>query len=177
MGTKSHISKALPASIMTRGIGLIMLRQAAFSARCVYLKFPGHFLYVVQQQNAVDGKFLCQERRRGNVEVLCFHILLHSALFYMEALVCEFSFDVLVKSICFGSAWSLFSPDCMPRGFFSPSQNIHYRGSRSLALSLWALASIFHMHYETQLIKLQVYAMTRPPSICNKSQIFSSVFS
>lgn len=46
MGTKSHISKALPASIMTKGIGLIVLQRAAFRTGCVYLNSPGHFLYV-----------------------------------------------------------------------------------------------------------------------------------
>lgn len=29
MGTKSHISKALPGSIMTEGMGLIVLQQAS----------------------------------------------------------------------------------------------------------------------------------------------------
>lgn len=48
VGTKSHISKALPGSIMTKGIGLIVFQRATFSNGCVYLNIPGHFLYVFQ---------------------------------------------------------------------------------------------------------------------------------
>lgn len=49
MGTKSHISKALPASIMAQRIGLIVLQQATFSAGCVYLSLSGCFLYLFQR--------------------------------------------------------------------------------------------------------------------------------
>lgn len=132
--------------------------------------------------STADGKFLHGERRRGDLGALCYHILFHSPLFHMEALVCESSFHVWEKSICNGSAQALFSPHSMPRGsflfshvlrlFLSLSQNTGDRKSRSLASSLWAFASIFHMHYETPLIKFQVYAMTRPPSICNKCLFF-----
>lgn len=59
----------------------------------------------------------------------------------------------------------------------SLSQNVGDRESRGVASSLWAFTSIFHMHYETQLIKLQVFAMTRPPSICNKYLFIPSIFS
>ena len=182
MGTKSHISKALPASIMTTGIGLIVLQRDTFRTGCVYLNFPGHFHYVSQHKSTADDKFLHGERRRGDSGALCYHILFYSPLFYMEALVCESSFHVWEKSICNGSVQALFSPDSMPKGsflfshvlrlFLPLSQNIGDRKSRSLASSLWAFASIFHMHYETPLIKFQVYAMTRPPSICNKCLFF-----
>lgn len=46
MGTKSHTSKALPASIMTKRVGLMLFHWATFTSGCVYLSFPGHFLYV-----------------------------------------------------------------------------------------------------------------------------------
>lgn len=49
MGTKSHISKALPASIMAQRIGLIVLQQATFRAGCVYLSLSGYFLYLFQR--------------------------------------------------------------------------------------------------------------------------------
>lgn len=48
MGTKSHISKALPASIMSKRIGLMVLLWVTFRTGCFYLSFPGHFLYVCQ---------------------------------------------------------------------------------------------------------------------------------
>lgn len=51
MGTKSHISKALPASIMTKRMGLIVLQGAMFRTGCVYLNFPGHFFYAFQHYN------------------------------------------------------------------------------------------------------------------------------
>lgn len=78
----------------------------------------------------------------------------------------------------------LCSLQTLPRGSFShcfslsQSQNDGDRESRSQAASLWAFTSIFHMQYETQLIKLQVFAMTCSPSICNKYvSFFSLVFS
>lgn len=46
MGTKSHTSRALPASIMTKRVGLMLFHWATFTSGCVYLSFPGHFLYV-----------------------------------------------------------------------------------------------------------------------------------
>lgn len=195
MGTKSHISKALPASIMTKGIGLIALQQTTFRTGCVYLNFPGHFLYVLQQQNTADGKFLRWESDAEEIwrffSALAFCFILLCFIWKPRSLNLVFMFGE--KSICNGCARALFSPDCMPRGSFpfltlspsfslllspSLSQNICGRESRSLAASLWAFASIFHTHYETPLIKLQVYATTRPPSICNKCLLFfSSVFS
>ena len=70
MGTKSHISKALPASIMTKGIGLILLHQATFRAGCVYLNFHGHFLYVFQH-----------EKRRFGCSQLPYSVLFCSILY------------------------------------------------------------------------------------------------
>lgn len=106
----------------------------------------------------------------------------------METLVYKSSFHVWEKFIGIGSAQALFSPDSLPKGSFSHflhlfslhlslSQNVGDRESRGVASSLWAFTSIFHMHYETQLIKLQVFAMTRPPSICNKYLFIPSIFS
>lgn len=181
MGTKSHISKALPASIMTKRMGLIMLQGAMFRTGCVYLNFPGHFLYVFHHYNVQKRAKVQRTPLRRDLEVLHYRILFYSFLFYMEMMVGESSFHVCVKR----SAHALFTPYWMPSGSlpfvtlllslsskFSLSQNIGNREFKSLASSLWAFASIFHMHYETLLIKLQVYAMTRLPSICNKCLFF-----
>lgn len=46
MGTKSHTGKALPASIITKRIGLMVFHWATFRSGCVYLSFPGRSLYV-----------------------------------------------------------------------------------------------------------------------------------
>lgn len=46
MGTKSHTSKALPASIITKRIGLMVFHWATFRSGCVYLSFPGRFPHV-----------------------------------------------------------------------------------------------------------------------------------
>lgn len=46
MGTKSHTGEALPASIIAKRIGLMLFHWATFTSGCVYLSFPGHFLYV-----------------------------------------------------------------------------------------------------------------------------------
>ena len=75
MGTKSHVRKALPASIMTKGIGLIVLQQATFRTGCVYLNFFRHFLYVFKQDHTVVGNpvtIQCRERLRGGATVFCF---------------------------------------------------------------------------------------------------------
>lgn len=81
MGTKSHISKGLPASIMTKRIGLIVLQQAAFSTAREYLYFPSTLS-------------LCKTEGRGNLFVgentrgdFCLSILFYSVVFYMGALV------------------------------------------------------------------------------------------
>lgn len=98
MGTKSHISKALPASIMSKRMGLIVLQQAMFRTECVYLNFPGHFLYAFQRYKTADGKSV--ERHWRDLEVLCYRILFYSLLFYKETLGCESSFHVCVKKKC-----------------------------------------------------------------------------
>lgn len=54
MGTKSHTSKGLPASIITERLGLMAFHWATFRSGCVCLSFPGHFLYVSITKNPSD---------------------------------------------------------------------------------------------------------------------------
>lgn len=91
MGTKSHISKALPASIMAQRIGLIVLQQATFRAGCVYLSLSGYFLYLIPALKYSVDAFLHHEWRRGDLESLCCFFLFYS---HTEAPVQKSSFHV-----------------------------------------------------------------------------------
>lgn len=67
MGTKSHTSKALPASIMTKRVGLMLFHWATFTSGCVYLSFPGHFLYVsITKKTSTDKVWLDPDGCRGD---------------------------------------------------------------------------------------------------------------
>lgn len=112
--------------------------------------------------------FLRGKRRRGDLETLYFCILFDSLQLYMEVLVNTSSFHVW-KSPSVLELLRLCSLQtiCLLSGFFSHFlclfrsislwQNFGDRESKSVASSLWICSSIFHMHYETQLIKLQVW--------------------
>lgn len=123
------------------------------------------------------------EQNRFRSSALLDSVLFCPGLYGNAALWMEFSWLRIKKCSCFVptvlNAYRL-SPfvtrllSLSPH--LSPSQNIGNWECRSLTSSLWAFTSIFHMHYETLLIKLQVYTMTRPPSICNKCLFFSLQF-
>lgn len=131
---------------------------------CLFkLSWP-HPLCFPALEYSVDA-FLHRDRCRGDLDTLCYCVLFYSLLLNMETLVYKSSLHVWEKFIGIGSAQALFSPDSLPKGsfshflhlFLSISQNVGDRKSRSLASSLWAFTSIFHMHYETQLIKLHKF--------------------
>lgn len=177
MGTKSHISKALPGSIMTKGIGLIVLQRATFRAGCVYLNFPLHFLYVFQQflansciQNEAEEIQRLSASDFGLIQ--CYFVGKHRSvdLVFMFA---KNPSAMEVLRLCSKLCLLVFLSKTL-RLLLSIS--LRTFGIENPWVWMWAFSSIFHMHYETQLIKLQVNAMTRPPSICN-TFLFSSVFS
>lgn len=99
MGTKSHISKVLPALIMTKRISLIVLHWATFRSGCVYLSSPGHLLYVSQpNKTALMHSFMennTEEIFRLPTSAFCFYF----PLFYAEASIYKSTFHVWEKSI------------------------------------------------------------------------------
>lgn len=125
MGTKSHISKALPASIMTKRTGLIVLLRVTFRTGCFYLSFPGHFLYVCQHKSTAL-MHSCIGNNTEEIRRLCYFILSDSPLLYVEPLVYKFG-----KNSC---AQALYSPSSLPKGsfshfiFFSPSLAVSKHG-------------------------------------------------
>lgn len=142
---------------MTKGIGLIMFQEATFSTGCVLLNFPGHFLLCFSLQRNANSSvnFEADEIRRFSASA--FYFILSSPL--LEAS----SFHVPEEFICSGTG----SLQALWQGLYVcflilfASLLLFFllqcgKESRSVSLSLWALGSIFHMHYELVVIKLQV---------------------
>lgn len=164
MGTTSHTSKALPASIITKRVGLMVFHWATFRSGCVYLSFPACFLYVSitkkTQWQSVAGS---RSMRRSFLDSSAAVSVAPLSLFqYRRSVNLAFMFHLHTNCFCFVlSHLSAF--------FFHTFAVFSLR----LRLSLF-----FHRPYKTRLIKMRAFAMTHssgtnkcflPPHICLKA--------
>lgn len=155
MGTKSHTSKALPASIITKRIGLMVFHWATFRSGCVYLSFPGRFPHVSithTQKNGAKvllnpewcrGDFLDSEAAAGV-----------APLSYSIWKVCKSGFHV-------SSAYKLLRL-CSPSSVCVPLFHTFAVFSLHLRLSMF-----FHRPDKLWLIKMRAFAVTHS-SVTNK---------
>lgn len=164
MGTTSHTSKALPASIITKRVGLMVFHWATFRSGCVYLSFPARFLYVSitkkTQWQSVAGS---RSMRRSFLDSSAAVSVAPLSLFqYRRSVNLAFMFHLHTNCFCFVlSHLSAF--------FFHTFAVFSLR----LRLSLF-----FHRPYKTRLIKMRAFAMTHssgtnkcflPPHSCLKA--------